>query len=77
MLKRHGYEISLDEMIDKGTGMFPCDWSTHCSEWVKNPYNAEILRISYEDLKEKPLLVLKKYCDFVGIETDDIESKKQ
>lgn len=71
MLKNQGYNITLDSMINDGAGLFPCDWSTHCSEWLKNPYEADICRISYEDLKHSPLKTLQKYCDFIGIEVDE------
>jgi hypothetical protein len=71
MLKNQGYEITLDKMIKGEVELFPCDWSSHCSEWLRNPYKSNICRISYEDLKLSPVKTLQKYCCFVGIDADE------
>jgi hypothetical protein len=68
MLNNEGYDISLNNMIVNAEGLYPCDWATHCTEWLKNPYGAEILRISYESLINQPEETLLRYCVFLGID---------
>jgi Sulfotransferase domain len=70
MLDNEGHDIPMERMISHAEGMYPCDWSRHCEEWLKNPYQAEILRISYEDLINRTEQTLSRYCEFVGIEAD-------
>lgn len=68
--KKLGHNFSLEEMVKYGKGIFPAKWHVHVKEWIKNPYNAEILFIKYEDLLEKPTEELLKICEFTGIERD-------
>ena len=63
--------VSLADMVISGTGVFPCKWYEHVKQWLANPYNAELIVIRYEDLHEQPLLELKKFCEFAGIERSD------
>jgi hypothetical protein len=71
MLSQQGHNITLSDMICNNTGVFPCSWSEHCEAWMKNPYNAQILRISYEDMICYPKKTLESYCSFIGISCDD------
>jgi hypothetical protein len=70
MLRNQGYQMSLDQMIVKDEGVYPTDWSTHCEAWCENPYQAEILKIRYEDLKAIPIECLESICNFLNIHTD-------
>ena len=65
--KKHGSNCSLQKMLLNGTEIFPSKWHIHASEWLKNPYNAEIITIRYEDLINQPLIELKKICSFIKI----------
>lgn len=65
------YPYTLEEMIVKGKGIFPSKWHTHTKMWTKNPFNAKILTIKYEDLKVNPKQELKKICVFSKISISD------
>lgn len=71
MLQNEGRDISLEAMITEGRGLFPCKWHEHARQWLENPYDAEILRLRYEDLQTDPLKELHRICEFAGIERDD------
>jgi hypothetical protein len=67
-LERAGKKILLKDMIVKDIGLFPTNWAKHCEAWENNPYRANILSISYEEMLTSPEVTLSKYCSFVGIE---------
>lgn len=71
MMKNLGRKISLKEMIIDKKGLFPCDWGTHARNWMSNPYNAEIIRISYEELKKEDGETFKKIASFIGVQLSD------
>lgn len=58
---------SLLEMVRDGAGLFPCKWHHHVEAWRANPYQAEIIEIRYEDLKQDPVRELGRFCEFNGI----------
>jgi len=60
--------ITLQEIVIKDKGLFPCSWQEHTRAWLDNPYEAKILRIRYELLLNDPLSELKKICEFVELE---------
>lgn len=70
-LKNLGYNISIEEMVYKKKGIFPSLWHEHVRMWIDNPFKSQILYIKYEDLLKSPLTVLKKICEFSGIERSD------
>lgn len=63
-----GVNIPIEEMIKDGKGLFPCKWNEHTKAWLKNPYNAEILFIKYENLITNPDQTLIKITDFLKIQ---------
>jgi hypothetical protein len=66
-----GARVTLEEMIIGGRGLFPCTWHDHGQQWLENPFDAEILRVRYEDLKRDPLGEIKRLCAFAEIERED------
>lgn len=62
-----GENITLEEMVTKDKGLFPCSWHEHTRTWLDNPYKSDILIIKYELLIISPLIELKKICDFIGL----------
>lgn len=62
-----GMNVSMDEMIIDGKGIFPCKWHEHVRSWVDNPFNANMIIIKYEDLIRNPIDEMNKICDFIGV----------
>ena len=71
MLKGAGAQYGLEEMVKNGTGVFPTKWHEHIKAWTKNPYNASIIQIRYEDLHKLPLIEMRRFCDFAGLDRSD------
>lgn len=47
-------------------------WHEHVEAWTRNPYGAQMLIVTYEELVRSTLSQLKRICDFAGVErTDD------
>jgi hypothetical protein len=63
---------SLDPVksVTTGEGLFPCRWHEHIDAWTANPYSAEMITISYEELKKDTVATLQMVCDFVGVERE-------
>jgi hypothetical protein len=64
-------DFTLEQMVKNGEGLFPSKWHEHVKAWQNNPYNAEIMWIRYEDLHLQPLVEMKRFCKFAGIERSD------
>lgn len=60
MLRNQGHEQSLEDLCTSA-------WQEHTLSWLDNPFAADILRISYEQLHAEPLLTLSSYCNFLGL----------
>ena len=58
--------IGFQELLEK-EDIFPSKWHTHVGQWLKNPYQADILYLKYEDLLDKPIVCLQQVCDFLNI----------
>lgn len=58
------------DMVLSGKNLFPCRWHEHVEQWAANPYNAEMITISYESLKRDTVAELRRLCEFVGLERD-------
>ena len=69
--KNLGVDVTLEGMVKYGKNVYPAKWAEHVSSWQKNPYNAVILTIRYEDLLNQPLIELNKICSFVNIERSE------
>lgn len=75
MMRNLNEPFSLEEIIIEGRGLFPCKWHEHTKQWLENPYDAEVLRVRYEDLLQNPLYELTRICRFVRVErqSDELE----
>lgn len=67
------------KMVSNGGGLFPCRWHEHVEAWTANPFGAEMITISYESLKEKPIDKLQELCSFARLERnrDSLEAVVQ
>lgn len=71
-----GRAVTIDKMLDEGEWLFPSYWHEHVEAWLENPYDADIIFVKYEDLKTKPLEVLRRISEFLGIKRDDTFMQK-
>ena len=69
-LAAFGDAPDLLNMVTDGTGLFPCRWHEHVERWMANPYNADMLIISYEALRVEPVGELSRLCAFAGLQRD-------
>jgi hypothetical protein len=67
----HGGPVDFLEAVRSGRGLFPCKWHAHVEAWLANPYGARMITIRYEDLIERPLAELRRFCAFAGLERDE------
>jgi hypothetical protein len=67
-----GVAVDFLDMIKNGKGLYPCKWHDHISSWISNPYASRMMTIRYEDLKTDPKYELKRICQFINIQRDDI-----
>jgi len=70
-LQAAGSPYSLSDLVEHGSGLFPCRWHEHVEAWAENPYDAEVLTVRYEDLKAAPLTELRRICDFARDQFSD------
>ncbi len=56
------------EEIDSFADEDARSWSRHVSEWLDNPYQAELIKIRFEDLLTDPVRELRRFCEFGGFE---------
>lgn len=66
MEKGKNKDVSLEDFFMEDKPMYPCKWHEHLEAWVRNPYDAEILYVRYEDLKKTPQQVFAKIADFIN-----------
>ncbi len=71
MNKALGLNVTLDEMIINGKGVFPCKWHEHVHAWLENPYSSEILYIKYEDLLLNTKAEIKKIMAFIPLKREE------
>lgn len=65
------YKFSLEDMIKEGKGVYPAKWNAHTRAWLNNPYNAELITITYEDLLNEPSSAMVKIAKFLNIEMSE------
>jgi hypothetical protein len=66
-----GRPVPFAGLIGPTARPWPCRWQEHVRAWQENPYGAELVRISYEQLQDRPLDALQDICRFAGIQRDD------
>lgn len=67
MMKNMGKDISLEELYEGKINIYGGLWHEHIEAWEKNPYEATILWVKYEDLKNDKYNQLKRICEFLNI----------
>ena len=71
MNKAMNKNTTLEEMIVHGKNIYPSKWYEHTKQWIKNPYNADILIVKYEDLIKDPFTQMKTVLEFAKLERTD------
>ncbi|NQU39075.1 MAG: sulfotransferase domain-containing protein [Lentisphaerae bacterium] len=66
--KLHGDAFDLNKMLRTGKAPFPYQWPEHVAAWLANPYDARMLVIRYESLKEDCARELESMCRFLGVD---------
>jgi len=74
MVSYHHYLVDLMnvkvgflEAVQTGRYFFPCKWHEHVEAWLENPFEAQMIVIKYQDLKNDTVHELQRFCDFVGL----------
>lgn len=76
MMKNMKKPVSLEDLYSGKLKLYNATWNQHIWQWEKNPYQAEILWIKYEDLKTDKIKELKRICTFLNIERNDLALEK-
>jgi hypothetical protein len=58
------------KLVTTGEGLYPCRWHEHVEAWRANPYGAQMMTLSYEELKQNAGRELQRLCIFAGLERD-------
>jgi hypothetical protein len=64
------HELDFLKLVQAGEGLFPCKWPDHVRQWLANPYKSRMIIVRYEDLKQDPVLELRRILDFAGVQRD-------
>jgi hypothetical protein len=59
------------KLVATGEGLFPCRWHEHVEAWMANPYNAEMMTVSYERLTSNRTTELQRICEFAGFTREE------
>jgi hypothetical protein len=62
--------VDLMAMVTDESQLHHGFWHKHVNAWLANPFQADLMVIKYEDLKEDPVTELERFCDFVGVRRD-------
>jgi Sulfotransferase domain len=62
-----GTDFDFLTFVSPETPLYPCHWAEHVETWLRNPFQAQILLIKYEDLLGDPVNELKRFCEFAGV----------
>jgi hypothetical protein len=76
MMQNLDKKVSLEDLYSGKVSIYGGLWHEHIEAWEKNPYQAEMLWVKFEDLKNDKLKILKQVCDFLDLERSDEELKK-
>ncbi len=63
-----GDQLDFANLVKTGEGLFPCKWHEHVEQWLGNPHGAQMMVVSYEDMKANCAREVKRFCDFMKIE---------
>ena len=73
MMKNMGSEVTLEDLYTGKEKIYGVLWHEHIAQWEANPYNAKILFLKFEDLKNDKLSALRKICNFLSISRTEEE----
>jgi hypothetical protein len=76
MMKNMGTPVSLKDLYSGKIKLYNVTWSGHIEHWKKNPYEADILWVRFEDLKANKIKELQRICVFLNIERNGLELEK-
>lgn len=76
MIKNMGREVRLEDLYLGKVKLFGALWHEHIAQWESNPYQAAMLILKYEDLKDHKKEMLRKACVFLEIDRSDDELDK-
>jgi hypothetical protein len=63
----YGMASDFLNFVSPETEVYPCHWAKHVDAWLRNPYQARMLIIRYEDLLREPVTELQRFCTFAGL----------
>jgi len=64
-------QVDFLKVVQGQEVIWPYQWHEHVEAWLSNPYQAQMLVIKYEDLKQDTFKELRRFCDFAGVERED------
>jgi hypothetical protein len=67
----HNKKLDFQGLVETGLSLSSCKWHEHVQAWDRNPYQADLLVIRYENLVEHPLEELQRFCTFIGLDRDE------
>jgi hypothetical protein len=73
MLTNMGKEVSIKDLYLTGGDTFVGNWNDHVQAWTNNPYDANILFITYENLIQNKLKELQRICEFLKVKKTNEE----
>lgn len=76
MLKNTGEPVDLDDLYTEKVKFHGTTWSEHIEQWERNPFDADILWIRFEDLIANKIKELKRICEFLNIQKSEVELKQ-
>lgn len=68
MRRRMGADITMREFLAEK--LYGISWSEHSLAWIENPYQANLIRVRYEDLLSDTVKELERVCAFLNIDRD-------
>lgn len=76
MMRNINQEIPLEDLYSCKIKLFNATWQEHVQSWERNPYNADILFVKYEDLKKDKTAQINRICNFLKLSrtTHEIEN---
>lgn len=76
MEKNMRVDISLEDLYLGKIAIYGGQWHEHIEAWEKNPYEADIIFIKYEDLISNKMDVLNRLCIFLNLKRTHQELEK-
>ncbi|WP_431135808.1 sulfotransferase domain-containing protein [Psychroserpens mesophilus] len=73
MRKNMGKPLHIDDLYSGKVKFRNATWSEHIEHWEKNPFEADILWIKFENLKTNKKEELKRICEFLNISRSETD----